>query len=1022
MTSHAPPAQETVAPPPTARALLRQLESLDVRLAVEGDQLRLDAPKGTLTLRLAQDLRARKEDLIELLSRPRTGEPRPLSFSQERLFFLHRLIAQPIYNLGGCLRLRGPLRAEALENALRRLIERHEVLRTTFAEGPDGPRQTAHPRSPFAMAAEDLRDFRDSASGDSSANGSDEEAGVEGAVAEWLDREALRPFDLGSGPLLRALLLRLGERDFVLLITLHHIVSDAWSVGIFQRELAAFYAAEVEGQDSGLPRLTSQYADYAEWQRRLLAEGGLEEQLGYWSERLCGSSPLELPYDRRRPKEPTYRAGRAALALDGPLSERVRRLSQRLSCTPFMTLLAALSVSLSRWTGQRDVAVASPIANRHRREVEGLIGFFVNTQILRLDLAAAETFADLVLQAREVCLGAHAHQDVPFDLLVERLQPERAEGENPFSQVIFSFHNVPSGAQELAGLEVEPVPFESGRLRLDLEIYLGESEGGFEGHVLYNRDVFDAATVERLLAVFEYLTASLAATPDARLDSHDPLPPEQADLIFGAWRGELRPISPRASMVERFRGVAEAHPSRPALVLEGDSWTYRQLDRRSTLLAHKLAAAGVQPGDAVAVLCERSFELILSLLAILKAGGAYLSLESGTPEERLRFMARDAGVRLALVSGSAQARSAEGLGLEAVDARGFAAAAAGIEDLGENSRPLDLASIDADSLAYVAYTSGSTGEPKGALIPHRAVLRLVDDPSFLDIRQEDVFLQMAPVAFDASTLEIWGALLNGATLAIMPPGPVALESLGSRLEADRVSVLWLTAGLFHLMVDHHLEALAGVRRLLAGGDVLSPERCRRWATSSGLRPDALLINGYGPTENTTFTCCHALQPGREVPSPVPVGKPISGTEIFILDEALRPVPAGSVGELYAGGHGLARGYLGRPELTAERFVPHPFPPAGESDAGPARLYRTGDRARFLADGSVQFLGRVDHQVKIRGFRVEPGEVEAVLQSLPETQACAVVARSDGETGEATLNAYVVPRPPSSLADSAGGRD
>jgi amino acid adenylation domain-containing protein len=805
--------------------------------------------------------------------------------------------------------------------------------------------------------------------------------------------EAARPFDLQKGPVLRATLVRSEGNDHALLLNIHHIAADGWSIGVLVSEVAAFYRAAWEGTSPPLPELPVQYADFAVWQREWLTGEVLERQLAYWRERLAGAPTLALPTDRPRPARGT-RGIVEPFAVPPETARGLAALARRENVTLFMLLLAAFQALLGRHAAQEDVVVGSPIASRNREETERLIGFFVNSLVLRGDLAGDPSFPEWLSQVRRTALEAYSHQDLPFERLVEALNPDRQAGQNPLFQVVFALQNAPLGRLELPGLSLAPVEHGFATTRFDLELTLREGEEGLSGVFTGNADLFDPSTLRRLASHFGTLLSGLLENPGRRLSELPWLGEAERHQVLREWSDTAAPLPP-VSLAALFAEQAARRPDAVAVSSEEGDLTYAELDQRSGRLARRLAALGVGPEAVVALVAERSLAAIVGLLGIVKAGGAYLPLDPEYPKERLAWMMADSGARVLLGPAELLPEIPEGFRILPLEA-----------DPAEIEGP-DPAPPPADALLYILYTSGSTGRPKGVAVTHRNVVRLVRESGFADLGPEQVFLQLAPLSFDASTLEVWAPLANGGRLVLFPRERVSLEDLGGVLEKHGITTLWLTAGLFHPMVDHQLGALRPVRQVLAGGDVLSPAHVRRVLEEL---PGITLTNGYGPTEMTTFTCCHPMTSAAEVGPTVPIGRPIGNTRVHILDDGLWPVPAGVRGELCAGGDGLSRGYFGRPDLTAERFVPDPF-----SREPGARLYRTGDVARFLADGRVEFGGRRDGQVKLRGFRVELGEVESALARHPGVREAVVTVREDG--GDRRLVAYLVaPRP----ADASGG--
>jgi len=959
-----------------------------------------ESPTVAELARVIADAR-RGELLPSAASLPLERAPRnaalPLSFAQQRLWFLHQLDPEsPAYNIPAAFRLEGRLEATVLEECFREIVRRHETLRTTFPNVRGRPVQAVAPAVALELPLVDLGRLPESASRDE--------------TRRLAQREAERPFDPERGPVLRVVLLRLRSQQHLLLVNVHHIVSDGWSQGVFYRELAALYEAFSTGGSAEVPRLPIQYADFAIWQRRWLAGEVLETQLAYWRAKLGGELPtLWLPTDRPRPAAATYRGAVKELELPEALAAALRRRSLEAGVSLYMTLLAAFMALLSRTTGQRDVVVGSPIANRNRKEIEGLIGFFVNTLVMRGDLSAgtderSPRFRELLERIREVALEAYDHQDLPFERVVEELEPERDASRNPLFQVMFALQNAPRSEVKLPGLRWRAIELELRRIRFDLEVHLWEAEGGkLRGLVVYATDLFDATTIARLASHFEHLLAAVAAQPERRLTELPAATPPVLHQVL-VETNDTRADYPREACVHHvFAAQAARTPDAIAVESADRQWSYRELERRAEGLARQLQSLGVGTETRVGVAVERSPEMVASLLGILKTGSTYVPLDPTSPQERLAFMLQDAGVSVLLTRRGDQRLSQ------------WVARASDVEGGAENGSLLQVSALmslpkpcpchpAAQNLAYVMYTSGSTGRPKGVGVTHRGLLRLVRGTDYARLTADEVFLQLASVAFDASTLEIWGSLLAGGRLVIMPPSPPSLEDLGGTLKRRRVSTLWLTAGLFHQMVDRRLEDLSGLGQLLAGGDVLSPRHVRRVLDELG---GCTLINGYGPTECTTFTCCHPLRRAMAWRGgTVPIGRPIANTRIYVVDRLSQPVAMGTVGELRVGGDGLARGYLHRPALTAEKFVPNPF-----AEHGGQRLYRTGDLVRFLADGTLEFVGRIDHQVKIRGYRVELGEIETSLAEHPElSRAVVVVHREPGPGDDKRLVAYLVQDP------------
>ena len=925
---------------------------------------------------------------------PATREAQlPLSFSQQRMWLLDQLDPDtPTYNISHALRLSGTLDAKALKRSLEEIVSRHEALRTTFAAVDGEPVQVIAPTIDTKLPVEDL-------------------GGLPQSEREARERLALgekrRPFDLERGPLFRARLLRLDEEEHVLLVSMHHIVSDGWSMGVFWRELGALYGAFSRGGPSPLAELPIQYADYALWQRRWLEGEVLEEQLGYWKDQLAELTTLKLPTDHPRPQVQTHRGARRSLTLPESLTQALKELSRQEGTTLFMVLLGALQVLFSRYSGQEDVAVSIPIAGRTRAETEELIGFFVNTLIMRTDLSGDPSFREVLSRVREVALGAYDHQDLPFEKLVEELQPERDLSRVPLSQVFFALQNMPQEDLKLPNLTLERQKVESGTVKFDLSFFMVEEEQGLKGRLVYNADLFDDTTIERMLRHLQTLLKGIVEDPDQQL-SELPLmgEAERHQLLF-EWNGTATEYPRDRRVHELFEEQVERTPGAVAVICGDEQLTYRELNRRANQLAHHLRALGVGPETLVGICVERSLEMVVGLLGILKAGGAYVPLDPSYPATRLEFILADTQAPVLLTQERIVERLPDKHGTEIVclDADWPLIARQAEENVTSRAA--------ADNLAYVIYTSGSTGQPKGVMIEHRAIISYVAASiAAYEITASDNVLQFASLSFDASVEEIFPSLTCGATLVLRSDRMVDSMQRFVRECAEReISLVDLPTAFWHeLVLAFESEGLAlppSVRLVIIGGEKALSERVAQWHahTSQTARP-ARLVNTYGPTEATVVaTHCelrprvgHDLMPQGEVP----IGRPLGNALVYILDGNLNPLPIGVPGELHVGGSGLARGYINRPELTSERFIPDPF-----SDVPGARLYKTGDIARRRSDGNIEFLGRVDDQVKVRGFRVELGEIETVLGRHPALRGTAVLARTDA-SGDERLVAYIVP--------------
>ncbi len=916
----------------------------------------------------------------------------PLSFAQQRLWFLDRLAPDnPFYNMFGAVRLTGALDLDALRGAFREIVRRHEALRTTFQPGEHGPVQGIAPATSFEVPRVDLEGLAEDLR--------------RRELARLSGDEALRPFDLARGPLVRAALLRSAAREHTLLVNLHHIISDGWSMGILFHELATLYGAFCQGAPSPLPELPIQYADFAVWQRGWLSGERLAAELDYWRRQLAGiPESLELPFDHPRPAAESFRGATATFALPVELARALSALSRRRGATQSMTLLAGFTALLGRFAGSEDVAVGLAIANRTRREVEGLIGFFVNTLVLRTDLSGTPGFAQLVGRVRETSLASYAHQDLPFERLVEELQPERSLSRNPLIQVMCAYQNFPHAEAEVRGLTLSP-PEEGqgggGTAKFDLSLFLFESGDQLTGALEYNREIFEAATMLRLLRCFESLLAAAVAGPETPVAFLPLLGAAERHQLACEWNDSASDWPSTSSFQELFLEHVRRAPDAPAVIAGTARLSYADLNGRADGLARALRHRGAGPGSFVGLCVERSAQAVVALVAILKTGAAYVPLDPDYPAERLALMMEDCDLRLLVVDDTARTRLPQELlaGRETLTPEDF-------PRLPEEGGAMAEGGQGGEALAHVIYTSGSTGRPKGVALSHRAVVRLVRETNYVRLGPGDRVAQVASLNFDVSTYEIWGALLNGATLVVIPRDTVLSPSgLAAALSEYRITNMFLASALFAQMAREEPEAFAGLRELLVGGEAVDPEAARRVLAG---RPPQRLLNAYGPTENTTYSSWYPIRTAP--PGSVPIGSPVANTTLHVVDRWLQPVPLGVVGELAVGGQGLAWGYWRRPELTAERFVPDFAGPAG------SRLYRTGDLVRRRADGILEILGRIDHQVKIRGFRIELGEIEARLAEHPAVRQAVVLARED-VPGDKRLVAYVVQNPAGETAGS-----
>ncbi len=915
----------------------------------------------------------------------------PLSFAQQRLWFLDQLEPySPLYNIPAATRFSGPLDIAALEWSLNEIVRRHESLRTTFQTIDGRPAQVISPELTLTLPVMDLASLP--------------AVEREAEALRLATDEARQPFDLAHGPLMRTTLLRLDEQEYVILLTMHHIVSDGWSMGVFVQEMVALYSAFVAGKSSPLPELAIQYADFAHWQRQWLQGQALEAQLAYWEQQLAGLAPLlELPFDRPRPVIQSFNGNTLSFTLPQRLSKALKALSQHEGVTLFMTLLAAFQTLLSRYTSQEDICVGTPIANRNRAEIEGLIGFFVNTLVLRTDLSGGPSFRELLKRVRQVTLDAYAHQDLPFEMLVDALQPKRDMSYSPLFQVMFVLQNVPMQNLELPGLTLGPVEADSKIAKFDLTLSMLEDAGGLSGSFEYNVDLFDAATIQRMAGHLQRLLEGIVADPDQSITNLPLLTGAEHRQLLVEWNDTDTEYPHDQCAHQLFETQVRRAPDAIAVMFEEERLTYAELDRRTNQLARHLQKLGVQPDTLVGICMERSIEMIVGLLGVLKAGGAYVPMDPDYPQERLTFVLEDTQMRVVLTQQRlTSSLPKHGIKVVCLDTDWDIIA----QECGENP----VSNVTPENLAYVIYTSGSTGKPKGVLITHQNLVhstyaRMVCHPTPISR-----FLLLSSFAFDSSVPGLFGTLCEGGMLVLPPQGGEQdLLHLIDLIARHRITDTVCLPALYGLLLAQaQPERMASLRRVIWGGETPLHEIVEHHRQ---MLPETALFNEYGPTEGTVWCSVYEIrldEPG----TCVPIGRSIANTQIYLLDSHLQPVPVGVPGELHIGGTGVARGYLNRPELTAAKFIPNPF-----SSAPEARLYKTGDLARYLPDGNIEFLGRIDQQVKVRGFRIELGEIETALGQHPALQEVAVLARDD-TPGDKHLVAYLVPRqePAPSIAE------
>ncbi|HZF12221.1 MAG TPA: amino acid adenylation domain-containing protein, partial [Thermoanaerobaculia bacterium] len=919
----------------------------------------------------------------------------PLSFAQQRLWFLNQFEPEsPEYNIPQAFRITGELDSEVMKRALGEIVARHETLRTSFRAVEGEPAQLIADAIRLPVPYLDLS-YR-----------SLDDAWAEARTI--MGEDAVLPFDLTTSPLFRARLFKLAADLHLLYYNVHHICYDGWSMGVFASELATIYDAFAAGRPSPLPELPVQYLDFALWQRGWLQGPVLEEQVSYWKKQLASAPPLELPTDRPRSPVRTHNGSARPLFLDKPLTEAVNGLARRESSTLFIVLTAAWKALLHHHTTQEDIAVGTLLASRSRPEVEPLIGFFANTLVLRTDLSGDPTFRELLKREREVSLDAQDHQDLPFEKLVVELNPARDLARTPFFQTMLILLNAPGEPLALPRVTLTPVPVDSRTSKLEMTLYLTEGPGGVDGFVEYNSDLFDAASVDRLLGHYARLLEVVAADPDLHLSDLPLLSEAERRQVLRDWNA-TGADHPRSTLHGLIEAQVAATPSAPAVELDGERLTYRELDARANRLAHHLRGLGVGPERLVGIAMERSIEMVVAVLAVMKAGGAYVPLDPEYPKERLAYMLADSRLPVLLTqerlierlpeidTGNGGNGDSAKVRIVAVDRDASAIAAAPDSTPDSGATP--------DNLAYILYTSGSTGKPKGVQVAHASVVNFLHSMRRRPgLDRSDTLLAVTTLSFDIAGLELYLPLAVGARLLLVSRDVASAgEKLAELLGSAGVTAMQATPATWRLLLgagwqgDHKLK-------ILCGGEALP-----RDLADSLLDAVGSLWNVYGPTEATIWS---TLDQVTAKEGPITIGKPLDNTQIYLLTRQGKPAPVGVPGELHIGGAGLARGYRGRPDLTAEKFVPDPY----ATEPG-ARLYRTGDLARHLTDGRIDFLGRIDHQVKVRGFRIELGDIEAALAAHPKVAQAVVVARED-TPGTKRLAAYLVPPAGTAAADRA----
>ena len=965
--------------------LLGRLRTEGVSLSVDGDSLKCAAPPGVLTPELRAELTRHKPEILAFLKSStnttlskdvvmtrveRTG-PLPLSYAQQRLWFLCQLDPEsPVYNIPIAVTLKGQLDTDALQRAIGEIIRRNESLRTSFVQENGIPRVVIPEEVEWSLQRIDAR-------------GIAEEGSAE--LIKYASRLAQEPIEITRAPLLRAQLLTTGEESHVLLLTVHHIVFDGWSMGLFVREFEELYRAYVSGEAPRLSPLTLHYTDFAIWQRKWLESGVLEQQLAYWKKQLAGAPPVvSFPADRRRPQAEMFRGARQKVVIPKELVQGLESLSQRQGVTLFMTLLGCFDVLLARYTGLEDVVVGSPSAGRTRSELSDVMGFFVNNLVLRTDLSGNPTFLALLARVREVTLQAYEHQDVPFDQLVQALRPERSPDHSPLFQMMFILQNFPIERIEMPGLSLKSMELEFGTARFDLTVEAFPHEGALDVYFDYNSDLYDGATIARLQMHYQAILEAVVTDPTQKVCEIPLLSATETEELLFTWNRTEADIPPDLCFHHRFEELAKTSPDRVALMVNDEKITFGKLNERADRIAAILRSHGAGPDQLVGVFLPRGADLVAAMLGVVKSGAAYVPLDPVYPKGRIENILEDARP-VSVITSTALLENLPAIGDHTLclDREG---------DLSElNDSRLPSIPATPQNLAYVIFTSGSTGRPKGVQIGHRALLNFLEamreEPG---MTEKDILLAVTTVSFDIAGLELLLPLYVGATVCIaqQPGDPM---SLLRDLERYRPTIMQATPSTWKLLLAAEWMGDQDLK-ILCGGEALEPALA-----------DALLVrcdelwNMYGPTETTIWSAAYQVR--NLGADSIPVGRPIRNTSFYVLDRMRHPVPRGVVGELWIGGEGLARGYLKRPDLTEERFVPCPWATFRET-----RMYRTGDLVRYRDDGTLDFYGRADYQVKLRGFRIELGEIDNALGRIESVTTAVTLLSEDG--GEKRLVAYI----------------
>jgi len=978
--------RETVMNDKKIEAFLSYLSDLDINIWADGEKLHCDAPKGALTPELRTELAERKVYILQFLKKaipeqsiiqpiPIAEEP-PLSFSQQRLWFIDQLEGgkATTYNTALAMRLEGPLHRVALEQSLQEIVQRHETLHTCFSKANGHPIVQLLPVNNYQLSVINLP-----------MSPPDEQ---NYKAQQVINEEAQRPFDLPKGPLFRTTLLQLDVESHILLFTIHHIIFDGWSIGVLLYELSTLYNAFSQDKPSPLVALPVQYTDFAYWQRQWLSGEVLQTQLSYWQQQLADAPYiLEIPSDHPRPSVCNFQGSHEDFELGPELTQQLKSLSQQSGVTLFVLTLAAFAILMGRYSGQEDLLIGSGHANRNRTEIEPLIGFFVNTLALRIDLSGNPTFLALLERTQQVTLEGYAHQNIPFEQLVETLQPERDLTRNPLVQVSLILQNAQMSSPEMTGLTISPLEIDTGTVRFDLECHLLEVSGQLRGRCIYYKDIFEAATIVRMLGHFQILLASIATQPDQPISALSILSDVERHQLLVEWNQTQTTYPQDKCIHQLFEAQVEKTPEAIAVVFEGQQLTYLQLNTKANQLAHHLQTLGVKPEALVGICVERSLEMIIGLLGILKAGGAYVPLDPKYPPARLAFMLEDAQVQTLITQQHLLATFAKHKLSSIVCLDTDWQEAISLQSEANPKIPVTPA-----NLAYVIYTSGSTGKPKGVAIEHHStVVMLAWAKEVFTPAQIAGVLASTSICFDLSVFEFFVPWSWGGKV-ILVENALHIPTLQTDSEVTLINTV--PSAMNELVKTNNIPA--SVRVVNLAGEPLQKTLVQQIYQQETIQQ---VFNLYGPSEDTTYSTFALIEKdAEESPS---IGRPIANTQVYVLDRNEQPVPIGIYGELYLGGEGLARGYFNRPELTANKFIPNPF-----SHHLKDRLYKTGDLVRYRSDGNLEFLGRIDNQVKIRGFRIELGEIEAVLNQDSTVREAVVIARED-EPGDKRLVAYIV---------------